>query len=47
MCKIANSIWKDASYFYAELQVILTQALLGDSVAANYLIFYLVSTVYV
>ncbi|XP_050528406.1 mini-chromosome maintenance complex-binding protein [Daktulosphaira vitifoliae] len=48
-CKnqISNeSIWKEASSIHNELKLILTQALLGDSLAADYLIFNLISTIY-
>lgn len=41
-----QSIWNDASNIHAELKLVLTQALLGDSLAADYLLFYLVSSIY-
>uniref|UniRef100_A0A2S2P4D9 Mini-chromosome maintenance complex-binding protein n=1 Tax=Schizaphis graminum TaxID=13262 RepID=A0A2S2P4D9_SCHGA len=41
-----NSIWNEASNIHAELKLVLTQALLGDSLVADYLLFYLVSTTY-
>lgn len=44
---IGDSIWREASNLHAELKFILTQALLGDSLAADYLLFYLVSSMYV
>jgi len=47
MYKLDKSIWDDASNIRAELKLVLTQALLGDSLAAEYLLFYLVSTMYV
>lgn len=40
-----NSIWNDASNIHKELKLVLTQALLGDSLVADYLLFYLVSTI--
>ncbi|XP_050431820.1 mini-chromosome maintenance complex-binding protein [Adelges cooleyi] len=39
-------IWEEASKIQEELKLVLTQALLGDSLAANYLLFNLVSTIY-
>ncbi|XP_025208008.1 mini-chromosome maintenance complex-binding protein [Melanaphis sacchari] len=41
-----NSIWNEASNIHAELKLVLTQALLGDSLVADYLLFYLISTSY-
>lgn len=41
---IGNCIWNEASNLHSELKLILTQALLGDSLAADYLLFYLTST---
>ncbi|KAL4090033.1 hypothetical protein QTP88_024940 [Uroleucon formosanum] len=41
-----KSIWNDAPNIHAELKFVLTQALLGDSLVADYLLFYLVSTIY-
>jgi len=42
-----KSIWNDAPNIHAELKFVLTQAVLGDSLVADYLLFYLVSTMYV
>lgn len=48
VCEIIDDcIWKEASTLHAELKLILTQALLGDALAADYLLFHLVSTMYV
>ncbi|XP_027852654.2 mini-chromosome maintenance complex-binding protein [Aphis gossypii] len=41
-----NLIWNEASNIHAELKLVLTQALLGDSLVADYLLFYLISTTY-
>ncbi|KAL5236097.1 hypothetical protein ACI65C_003507 [Semiaphis heraclei] len=41
-----KSIWDDASNIQSELKLVLTQALLGDSLAAEYLLLYLVSAIY-
>lgn len=42
-----DCIWEEAANIYSELKLILTQALLGDSLAADYLLFYLISSMYV
>jgi len=42
-----DCIWEEAPNLHAELKLILTQALLGDSLAADYLLFYLISDMYV
>lgn len=47
MYKLDKSIWDDASNIQSELKLVLTQALLGDSLAAEYLLLYLVSAMYV
>ncbi|VVC32241.1 Mini-chromosome maintenance complex-binding protein [Cinara cedri] len=41
-----DCIWEEASSLHTELKLILTQALLGDSLVADYLLFHLVSTIY-
>ncbi|CAI6363991.1 unnamed protein product [Macrosiphum euphorbiae] len=41
-----KSIWNDAPNIHAELKCVLTQASLGDSLVAEYLLYYLVSTIY-